>query len=132
MIAGAFARIVLGHLTADYLLQSKNMALHKTDRTNEGDLYCFVHCLIYTITVATFLWTFNPFVLALIFLSHYPIDRFSLATFWLRLIRGRDLLAEYMSDEPYREIRIPFACFVYAVADNTMHLVLLWWITKLL
>ena len=132
MIVDAFAKIVLGHLTADYLLQGKYMAIHKTDRTIEGECYCILHCLIYTITVATFLGTFQPWVLGLIFMSHYPIDRFSLATYWLRMIRGRDLLAEYKSDEPYREIRIPFSCFVYAVADNTMHLVLLWLITKLL
>jgi len=130
-----FARIVLGHLVADYLLQPMEMAIHKTDRTWYGFNCCLVHCLIYTAVVCLFLWTMNPLIAGLVFLSHFPIDRYSLATFWLKMIGGRDILTEFKStiaENPYREIGLPFSCFVYAVADNTMHLVLLWWITRLM
>jgi len=64
--------------------------------------------------------------IALIFLSHFPIDRWSLADVWLKRIGGRSILAAHAEAHPHREVRIAFACLVYAVADNTMHLVLLW------
>ena len=127
-----FARVFLGHMVGDYLLQSKYMAIHKTDRTDDGAKQCITHCAIYTVAVMTFLQSLNPVIICLVFLSHWPIDRNSLATFWLKFINGRDLKTEFESDEPYREIRLPFACLVYAAADNTMHLVLLWLITKLI
>lgn len=133
MLAEIFVGMIVGHLVADYLLQPKHMALHKTDRTHTGDLWCFLHCVIYTFSVAIFIWNFNPLILFLIFLSHYPIDRLSLAYWWLRLIGGRDILAEFrstQSENPYREIHIPFACIVYTATDAAMHLVLLWLIAK--
>lgn len=125
-----FAQIVLGHLTADYLLQSKRMALSKSKGGLGGMVYCAVHCVIYAATVCLFLLRFDPLFFALIFLSHYPIDRWSLAEKWLRLIKGRNFKEAFESKDKYREFDIAFTCIVYAVADNTMHLVLLWLITK--
>ncbi|MBI3633114.1 MAG: DUF3307 domain-containing protein [Candidatus Vogelbacteria bacterium] len=129
-----FARIVLGHLVGDYLLQNKYMAIHKTDQTNEGANICLLHCAIYTAAVCLFLWTLNPLVVTIVFLSHWPIDRTAFAYFWLKLIKGRDILYEFKStitENEYREIGLPFSCFVYAVADNTMHLVLMWTFLRL-
>ena len=125
-----FARIVLGHLTGDYLFQSKLMALKKSEKGLAGLLWCTFHCFIYTVSVCLFLWTVNPLIVALIFLSHWPLDRWSLASKWLKLIRGRDFIQAYASREQYRDIDLAFSCLVYAVADNTMHLILLWLITK--
>ncbi len=127
-----FARIVLGHLTGDYLLQNRYMAIHKTDSTDQGAWICVLHCLIYTASVCLFLWTINPLIVALVFLSHWPIDRTAFAYIWLKFIGGRDIMVEFISKDQYREIALPFACFVYAVTDNTMHLILLWLITKLM
>jgi len=121
-----FAKIVLGHLIGDYLLQNKVMALRKSERGWKGFLWCSLHCLIYTFSVCLFLWTTNPIVVVLVFLSHWPIDRWSLASKWLRFIKGRDIEAAYYSKDKYREIDIAFSSLVYAVADNTIHLILLW------
>jgi hypothetical protein len=125
-----FARIILGHLTGDYLLQCKAMSLKKADKNWQGFLWCTWHCLIYTACVCLFLWNFQPLTIGLVFLSHWPIDRYHLASKWLKVIRGRDLLKAYQSTDKYREIDIAFSCVVYTVTDNTMHLILLWLITK--
>ncbi len=125
-----FARILLGHLVGDYLLQNKAMALKKSEKGLSGIVWCTIHSIIYTASVCLFLWTVNPLLVLLVFISHWPIDRWSLASKWLKLIRGRDFLAAYSSTEKYREIDISFSCLVYAVADNTMHLVLLWTILR--
>ncbi|MCX6744261.1 MAG: DUF3307 domain-containing protein [Candidatus Parcubacteria bacterium] len=125
-----FAAVVLGHLAGDYLFQSKGMALLKSKPGRQGANWCLIHCLIYTAIVCLFLWTTNPLVVALVFLSHYPLDRWSLGSKWLKLIRGRDFLAAYVKKEPGWEIDLAFSCLVYAVVDNTMHLILLWLIVK--
>lgn len=127
-----FARIVLGHLTGDFLFQSKNMALKKSEAGIKGILWCTFHCLIYTISVCLFLWTIDPVIVGLVFLSHWPIDRWSLGSKWLKLIGGRDFVTAYFSKEKYHEIDLAFSCLVYAVVDNTMHLILLWLIGSLL
>lgn len=121
-----FAQIVLGHLMGDYLFQSRAMALRKSEKSWIGYFWCILHCLIYTASVCLFLWTPNPLVIALVFASHFPFDRWSLASKWLKLIRGRDFIKAFESKEKYREIDLSFSCLVYAVVDNTMHLILLW------
>lgn len=125
-----FAAIVLGHLAGDYLFQSKSMALLKSQKGWQGAKWCLIHCLIYTACVCIFLWTANPLIVALVFLSHYPLDRWSLGSKWLKLIRGRDFLTAYVKKEPGWEIDVAFSCLVYAVVDNTMHLILLWLMVK--
>jgi hypothetical protein len=121
-----FTRIVLGHFVADYLLQSKTKALKKSEKGINGIIWCTSHSLIYTATICLFLWRIDWLVALLVFISHWPIDRWSLVSKWLKLIKGRDILAAYNSKEEYREIDLSFSCLVYAVADNTVHLVILW------
>ncbi|MCX6779101.1 MAG: DUF3307 domain-containing protein [Candidatus Magasanikbacteria bacterium] len=127
-----FARIFLGHLVGDYFLQNKKMAWMKSERSWTGFWWCTLHCLIYTLSVCLFLWTIDPLIITLVFLSHWPIDRWSLANYWLKLIGGRDYVAAWLSQEKWRELDIAFSCIVYTAADNTLHLVLLWGITKLI
>lgn len=73
-----------------------------------------------------------------VFLTHFPIDKFSMGSWWLWLINGRDFRKEYAAlqeerkkaiteqKELFSEISIPFACCVYIIVDNTIHFVLLW------
>lgn len=126
-----FAELVLGHLAGDYLLQSKTMAILKSAKGKVGFFWCTLHCLIYTVSLCLFLWTINPLIIVLVFLSHWPLDRWSLASKWLKLIRGRDFVEAYLSAEKFREIDIAFSCLVYAVTDNTLHIILLWLIAKI-
>ena len=80
----------------------------------------------YTAAVCLFLWTAHPLVVALIAVPHWLIDRFSAASIWLKIIRGRTFEAAYQSKDPYREFDIAFTSIVYTVTDNTMHLLCLW------
>lgn len=125
-------RILFGHLTGDYLLQSRSMALHKGRPGWSGVFWCTIHAAVYTASVALFLWTMQPLVLAAVFVSHWIPDRWSLGQQWLDLIRGRNFIIAYRSSEPYREIDIAFSCLVYAIVDNTFHLMSLWLIIRFL
>lgn len=131
-MAELFIRALLGHLIGDYLLQSKFMALNKSNDNWRGVLTCSWHVLIYTISVCLMIGTSNPLVWLLVFATHWFIDRWSLATYWLRLIHGRTFDAAYISKDKYREFDIAFTSLVYAVVDNTFHLLSLWLIVKYL
>jgi len=127
-----FAQIVFGHLFGDYLFQGKTMALRKTEKSWAGVLWCFFHCLVYTVCVCLFLWTLNPLVILSVFASHLFIDRWSLGLKWLKMIRGRNFIEAFESKDRYRDVDLSFSCLVYAVVDNTLHLFLIWLIVLFL
>jgi hypothetical protein len=134
-MSGFFETLILGHLIGDYLLQNKWMAMNK----HHSSFKCAVHCLLYTLAVVV---TTAPVAShtnliywgGFIFLTHYPIDRYSLADKWLKLINGRSMeefVVNGHSDIPpehhqsnYHILRGGFTAVVYAATDNTMHLAL--------
>ncbi|OGF27702.1 hypothetical protein A2303_00550 [Candidatus Falkowbacteria bacterium RIFOXYB2_FULL_47_14] len=122
--------VLLAHFAGDYWLQTKNMALNKSKKGVRGILTCCLHSLVYTACFCAFLRTPDPWLAVLIFLSHYPLDRWSLAEKWLKLINGRNVMGAFLSRDKYREIDLSFSCIVYAVTDNSMHLFLIWLIIK--
>lgn len=121
-----FGNLVLGHLTADFLFQPKKMALEKSAPGWTGIWWCTLHCIVYAVCVCTFIAAWHPVVFSLVFASHWPVDRWSLAQKWLDLIGGRNVLVACASKEPQREIDIAFSCVVYTVADATIHILILW------
>jgi hypothetical protein len=130
-----FAALILGHLIGDYLLQTRGMAMNKTGNT----LRCMFHCLVYTVAVSICTWPHinGLWWSMLVFASHFPIDRWSLADKWLDFIDGRSLkhfmvhgkedIPVSMDYENYHSLRGGFTAVVYAVADNTMHLAIMWY-----
>jgi len=139
---------VIGHLVGDYLLQNKWMALNKNEKGWYGIGVCVTHSLIYSIAVALvvgiYLWGFAPYgvrvwaVVTMVFLTHYPIDRWSLADKWLKWIKGRRLdKFDSMYQESYSgylsrpsnvssiATQQAFAAIVYTIADNTTHILLM-------
>ncbi|MDD5290408.1 MAG: DUF3307 domain-containing protein [Patescibacteria group bacterium] len=121
-----FIKILFGHLMGDYLLQSKVMALKKSEKTCVGLFWCSFHSLLYAFSICLFIWRLSLPILILVFLSHWPIDRWSWAEKWLKLIRGRNFISAYQNKDKYWEIDLVFSCLVYAVVDNTFHLLILW------
>ena len=129
-MADLFVLALLGHLVGDYLLQTKHMALHKSTSGWTGVLTCTFHVAVYTAAMCVFWWTINPLIIALVSVPHWIIDRWSLASPWLKLIRGRTFEAAFNSTDKYREFDIAFTSIVYTVTDNTIHLICLWLVIK--
>jgi len=125
-----YFQLLMGHLVGDYLFQSTIMATTKGQaKTLQGWLWCLLHCLIYTLSICLCLWHFDWVFFVLIFNSHFWIDKFSLAEKWAQLTGGRTF--EKAAKEPdldKRPFSIAFTCLVYVVVDNTMHLLLMWWV----
>lgn len=71
---------LVAHAVGDYLLQSEWMATEKLKRSSAA----FIHCAFY---VLPFLFiTQNPYTLAVIFGTHFVIDRWHLARYvvWIK------------------------------------------------
>lgn len=125
--------LLLGHLVGDYLLQNNWMAMNKSGSTFK----CLIHCLIYTVAVCLICWIPDWRWFVIVFLSHYFIDRYSLADKWLKLIKGRSLTEFLNADNSSKQLtsdffnhiilRGGFTSLVYCVADNTMHLLIMYY-----
>ena len=140
------AQVIIGHLVGDFLFQSKEMALRKSERGWLGFWLCTLHCLTYTGSFmcclvyaamllaslgVTELPVFNLTILAVgIFLPHWIIDRYSLAHVWLKFFKGRTFESAYASTS-YRELDLAFTCIVYTVVDFTLHFITLFIVLEL-
>jgi hypothetical protein len=130
-----FAKLILGHLVGDYVFQNTWMAMNKSG----SSFKCFIHCLIYTASVCLIMFDFRISWIVLVFLSHYFIDRYSLADKWLYFFKSRslkDFLANGEKNIPegdnkwkwnYYGLRAGFTSFVYIATDNTFHLLLMYY-----
>ncbi|MEA3249267.1 MAG: DUF3307 domain-containing protein [Patescibacteria group bacterium] len=130
-----FVAMLLGHFVGDYPLQNNAMALGKSGPGWKGYAWCLLHCTLYTLAVCAFVATvrpdvaFNPLFAGLVFLSHYPIDRWSLAKYWIWLMHSRDIEATLkLPASDMRDIMLPFSAIIYVATDNTIHWVLMWFI----
>lgn len=120
------------HVIGDYFLQSDWMALNKSKKT----LPCLIHCLIYT-SVFLFLTT-NFWQLGLIFLSHFVLDRWSLAKYicWIKNFLNPSFkfypfekckitgyYDSFINDASEPDVRPAFiTIWLYIITDNTLHL----------
>jgi hypothetical protein len=118
-----FVSLLFGHVVGDYFLQSKKMALIKSEKTLKGDVYCLLHSIIYSLSVIIFFnFDFKLFVFVLI--THWIIDKYSLGDKWLKIIKGRDFVKAYQEKEKYWEIDLMFSGIVYVVVDNFLHIII--------
>jgi hypothetical protein len=124
-------KMLLGHLVGDYLLQNNWMALNKSRNDVVGWTACTVHCLLYTASVCSITGVWQLEWVVAVFLSHFIIDKFSLAELYCRAIKGRSI-KNFLDDldnyvyTPYAALRAGFYTLVYTVVDNTMHLLLMY------
>jgi len=139
-----YYQMLLGHLLGDYLLQNEDMALNKSKNTLVGWYFAIIHCYIYTLAVCVFMWNFDFIWIIAVFLSHFPIDKFGLAEKYMKYVKGSSL-RQYIDTVNWTAERAPddftkghqmltggFRAFVYAVTDNSMHLILMYLAYKLI
>ena len=135
-------QLLLGHLVGDYLLQNQWMALNKSKNTWIGWLSATVHCLLYTLAVCLFMWNFQFIWIIAVFFSHFFIDKFGLGEVYMIYIKRcglQDYIYDVNRNSYYQDnntgqdmLTGGFRAFVYAVTDNTMHLVLMFLAYKLI
>lgn len=121
-----FARLILGHCMGDYLFQNNKMALSKSKKGGQGHFWCTIHALIYSVCVCLFLWEANILVFGIVFLSHWPIDRYSLGLKWSEFYGSISWRKVYTEKGKDWHVRLAFAAPVYIAVDNSMHIILMW------
>ena len=120
----------LGHCVGDYLLQNDILTLNKGKNTFLGWLMCILHCVIYTLSVCIFMSNYSYKWIGFVFLSHFIIDKFSLAEYWSKFIKSRSLHM-FLNENKNQTVTAMdslvagFVTFTYIVKDNTFHLVLM-------
>jgi hypothetical protein len=121
--------LLLGHLTGDYLLQNQWMALNKSRNTLKGWIAAFIHCIIYTASVCVFMWNFDLIWIVVVFLSHFPIDKFSLGEKYLYYLTGGSLTDYAKKDNVVTHMEVlvgGFATLRYLIIDNGLHILIMW------
>lgn len=123
--------MVLGHLIGDYIFQNDWMAEGKKKHKGLGWVTCLVHCVLYTLAVCVIMWNFELRWVAIVFLSHFLIDKFSFVDWYSNLIGSRGI-SSFLEDEenqtftPHIGLRAGLTIFVYVVRDNTFHLMIMY------
>lgn len=96
-------------------LDKRNATIDAYPGSITGHIACTVHCFLYTLAVwACSFWWMPLWGLPVIFLLHWPLDRFKLAGHWMRRVSGQKAFADG-----------PLAPWSIVVVDNTAHLLVL-------
>jgi hypothetical protein len=105
------------HGVGDYLIQNDWMALTKKKKTWKGELACQIHCITYALPFALIgSWT----AVALIYLSHYIVDRFHIIEWFLAVRNG----VFHTKNFGYAMERPPLiSVWLYIITDNLIHLI---------
>jgi len=115
---------LIGHLIGDFLLQNDWQAMNKKSLTLKGWLACTVHCLLYTLAVIVCTGWWKWYLIVLVFLSHFPIDKTYIVAKYMRWFGS---FKRVLSDPA---IDMNHKVWAYLFVDNTLHLTLLWLIAK--
>lgn len=135
-------QLLLGYLVGDYLLQNEFIALNKSKNNLTGWITAIVHCLLYTFAVCLIMWNFDWYWILIVFSSHFPIDKFGLAEKYMHYIKGKGL-KDFINKNNWivdietasKPIKVHtrydileggFTAFIYAVTDNTLHLLIMY------
>ena len=109
---------IIAHAIGDYMLQNDWMAAKKGYMTKDGYIACFIHCLFYTIPflligASTAQWVF-------IFSTHFLIDKYKLATYWVKLINWNwgSKAGGFADDKP-----VWLWVWLLIIVDNTLHVI---------
>lgn len=135
---------LIGHLIGDYLLQNDWQAMHKKLNSLKGWTSCLIHCWLYTIAVCLCTGWCSPFLIGLVFLSHFPIDKTYVVAWFMkkvgifkRIINNKDTEIDPVCtgnllafQQEINKSNMNHKVWAYLLVDNTAHLTLLWLIAK--
>lgn len=102
---------LLLHFVGDYLLQNDWMAREKVNNSGVALAHASIYSMPFYLIVPTFWWL-------LIFGSHFFVDRYRLAQYWIRLVNWKwdgDNFG-YSEDKPKW-----MSVWLMIIVDNTFH-----------
>jgi len=114
----------IGHLIGDYLLQNDWQAMNKKSMSLKGWITCSIHSILYTLAVCLCTSWWRWYLILLVFLSHFPIDKTYIVAKYMRLVGA----FKRVIDDP--AVDMNHKVWAYLFVDNTVHLTLLWLIAR--
>lgn len=109
-------KLIIGfllHLVGDYLLQNDWIAREKT----RSSRVAMLHANLYATPFLLVCW--SPWI-ALLWLSHFFIDRYRIAVVWIRFVnRGTDSNYGFPASKPPH-----IAFWLMVIVDNTFHIII--------
>lgn len=117
MTDSSLTAAIIGHLVGDFVFQCD-----RTVRDKKSDsALCLLHCLVVALWVyALSMWPFRWSIVVALTLGHFALDRTDVVTRWMHW-SGQSGFAQP-----------PFAPWSAIVVDQTLHLVQLWMIWRIL
>lgn len=88
-----FLPVVIGILFGEILCQNNRHLIVKWQNSLEGYLTCAEHSVIYTAFITFFLFVINEvhwlnmYLIGSVFVTHFIIDKFSIAMFWMEHLK---------------------------------------------
>ncbi len=104
---------LLFHFIGDYLLQNDWLATKKTQSNFVAAIHAFIYGLPFLFVVG------NPYIwLFVVVGTHYLIDRYRLAVYWIKLVNWnwRSTNFGYAADKP-----LWMSVWLMIIIDNTFH-----------
>lgn len=112
---------LLLHFVGDYLLQSHYMAVHKTKRFFPAFAHATVYSIPFLAVCYSIWWT-------AIYISHYLIDRYRLAVYWVRIKnaswKGKLILPGPENNGFDEQTPAWLSTWLLIIVDNTIHIVI--------
>lgn len=108
---------LLFHAIGDYLTQNDWVAVNKVKNTKLGYFACILHSLLYSLP---FLFITSLYGWLFILISHFFIDKYRLAVYWLKLVNWNWSSKNFGFSEDK-----PFALSIWLliIVDNIFHLI---------
>jgi hypothetical protein len=103
------AEAIVGHMIGDYVLQNDYLANNK----KQSSSVCFVHALLWTLSVCVCTWCWNGWFALWLFATHFIIDRTNFIAWWMDNVSGQGGFKKHLG--PWSVIAV----------DNTFHLITL-------
>lgn len=109
-------KLIIGfilHLVGDYLLQNDWMANEKTKNSGAAFAHASIYSMPFFLVLPNYWWL-------LIFISHFLIDRYRLAVYWIKLVNWNWSSQNfgYANDKP------PFmSIWLMIIIDNIWHII---------
>lgn len=105
---------ILFHFLGDYIFQNNWMANNKTSK----NLPAFIHATIYSLPFILFL-NINFYFWLIIYISHYLIDRYRLAVYWVKLVNWNWKSKNFGFKE---SVPMWLSCWLMIIIDNIFHI----------
>jgi hypothetical protein len=102
------------HFTGDYLTQNHWLATNKTS----SSFVALIHVIIYSLP---FLFITSLSAVAIILITHFFIDRFRLAQYWIKLVNWNWKSTNFGYAEDIPKF---LSIWLMIIVDNTFHIII--------